>query len=197
MIRDLMPSRPIRRLGWYRLLPSLLSIALSSCALAPPSSPLPPVATLPAAVPETYRLTFEHDDARHDLIAALRHDRHSLRLALLSPQGQRLLTLVQDAEGARFLPDAAFEPPFSADWLASRLSWGLWPAERLEEAFHDSDWRLETRGQERLIFEEDHQIAHLKGDARCRVLQDMEGDYRLTISPLDTRTQTTAPCRAP
>lgn len=198
MTRDPMPSsRPTRRLGWYRLLPCLLPLALLGCTLAPPSPPLPPVTTLPATAPETYRLTFEHDDERHELIAALRHDRHTLRLALLSPQGQRLLTLVQDAEGARFLPDAAFEPPFSADWLASRLSWGLWPADRLEAAFAGSDWRLETRGQTRLIFESDRQIARLEGDTRCRVLRDRDGGYRLTITSLDTSNPTTAPCRVP
>lgn len=197
MIRDPMFSRPIRCLGWYRILPCLLSVVLSACTMAPPSPPLPPVAALPSAAPETYRLTFEHDDERQDLIAALRHDRHSLRLALLSPQGQRLLTLVQDADGARFLPDAAFEPPFSADWLASRLSWGLWPVDRLEAAFNGSDWRLETHDQVRVIFAGNRQIARLEGDARCRLLQDREGGYRLTIAPLDTRTPTTTPCRAP
>ncbi|MDN3521799.1 DUF3261 domain-containing protein [Halomonas ramblicola] len=197
MTRDPMPSRPSRRLQWARLLPYLLLLELTACALAPPSPPLPPVATLPTAAPEAYRLTFERDDQHRELIAVLRHDHQALRLALLSPQGQRLLTLVQDADGARFLPDAAFEPPFSADWLASRLSWGLWPADRLRAAFAGSDWRLETRDQTRVIHHGDRRVARLEGDTECRVLHDREGGYRLSIVPLDTQDQARDPCRAP
>ncbi len=130
------------------------------------------------------------------LIGMLRHDRDSLRLALLSPQGQRLLTLVRDQEGIRFLPGAAFEPPFTAEWLASRLSWSLWPAEHLRDAFDGSDWTLEATGNERWIRHRGRLVAQLVGGPECRIIHDLEGGYRLAITAAD-HDRAEAPCRVP
>ncbi|WP_229358969.1 DUF3261 domain-containing protein [Halomonas salipaludis] len=137
------------------------------------------------------RLTFLQQDRRHELIGALRHDERSLRLALLSPQGQRLLTLVQDDQGARFLAGASFDPPFTAEWLANRLAWSLWPSSALAQAFAGTDWALVEDGEGRTIRYRNEDIAHVTGSAECRVIDDIVGNYRLTIAPLDDPTERT------
>lgn len=162
-----------------------LTLVLGACSMAPTGSPVPTLASLPPAGPETQRLTFVRDGETRVLIGVLRHDSRRLQLALLSPQGQRLLTLVRDAKRARFLPGAAFEPPFSAEWLDSRLSWSLWPEARLEEAFAGSDWSLEQAGEERRIYRGDKLVTRLMVTPNCRVIHDIEADFRLTVAALN------------
>ncbi|EWG97816.1 hypothetical protein Q427_33995 [Halomonas sp. BC04] len=121
----------------------------------------------------------------------LRHDDHKLQLALLSPQGQRLLTLVQDAEGTRFRPGAAFEPPFTAEWLANRLAWSLWPSAALEQAFGDSGWTLREDVEGRLVEYRGRPMARITGSPECRIIDDIEGGYRLQIATLGADTDRT------
>lgn len=182
----------MRRSLLYRA-PLIAALALLiGCAGRPVGAPLPELAALPETGTRMQRLTFVHQDRRHELIGALRHDARSLRLALLSPQGQRLLTLVQDDQGARFLADAAFEPPFSAEWLANRLAWSLWPSPALTQAFAGTGWSLVEDDEGRTIRYRNQVIAHVTGSAECRVIDDVEGNYRLTIAPLDDATERTA-----
>ena len=145
---------------------------------------MPALHTLAPISAQTQRLTFEHQGERRVLLGVLRHDHQQLQLALISPQGQRLLTLVQDDEGARFAPGAAFEPPFSAAWLASRLSFSLWPEARLREAFAGSDWSLEQRDHERRIYHQGRLAVRLEMTPTCHVIHDIEADYRLSVATL-------------
>lgn len=90
-------SRPL-------VIAALLAL-LAGCSLAPP---LPPAPSQPAlAEPATLKrqLTFERDDdpEPQTLIALIRLDGSELRAALLTPYGQRLVTLVQDADGSRYV----------------------------------------------------------------------------------------------
>ncbi|MGR4067244.1 DUF3261 domain-containing protein [Billgrantia sp. C5P2] len=173
--------------------PLIAALALLiGCAGRPVDAPLPDLAALPEMGTRMQRLTFHQQDQRHELIGVLRHDARSLRLALLSPQGQRLLTLVQDDQGARLLAGASFDPPFSAEWLANRLAWGLWPSSALTQAFGGTGWSLEENDEGRTIRYRNQVIAHVTGSAECRIIDDFEGDYRLTIAPLDDATERTA-----
>lgn len=176
----------------HALLAASLTVLMAGCAGQPVNAPLPELSALPAERAQTQRLTFTHQDQRHELLGVLRHDDRSLRLALLSLQGQRLLTLVRDADGARFLAGAEFEPPFSADWLASRLAWSLWPSSALIQAFDGSDWSLAEDHQGRTIYYQNRPIARITGSAECRIIDDIEGGYRLRIAPLDDDSDRTA-----
>jgi hypothetical protein len=174
--------------GW--LAPVVLSVLLAGCALTPPGAPQPALAQLPAIESQVQRLTFVTGERQQVLLGVLRHQDKTLRLALLSPQGQRLLTLVQDDQGARFLPEANIEPPFSADWLTSRLSWNLWPADALREAFAGSHWRLAESNDERRIYRGSVLVARLSSaglsdENNCRIIHDLESDYRLYIATID------------
>ncbi|QEM83876.1 DUF3261 domain-containing protein [Halomonas binhaiensis] len=174
----------------HGLLSGILLLALSACSHMPPTSPAPSLATLPPATPSVQRLTFEHADKRDTLLGVIRHDHQQLQLALLSSQGQRLLTLVRDEHGSRFLPDAVFDPPFSADWLASRLTWSLWPEGDLQDAFNGTGWALETAAQQRRIYYRGRLVALIDTTPECRVIDDIEAGYRLYIAP--TAAQNTA-----
>lgn len=166
----------------------LLAVCLliSGCAAPLRSAPVPELATLPASAPRTQHLVFERDGERHELLAVLRHDQKVLRMALLSPQGQRLLTLEQDADGARFLPGAVFEPPFSAQWLVERLSWSLWPAEQLERTFDGSRWAVQQTDQGHRIYYRQQLVAIITDTEGCHIVNDVQAGYRLyrtTVEP--------------
>lgn len=180
--------RPFLR---HALLTAALAL-LVGCAGQPVDAPLPEPAALPDLGMQMQRLTFDHQDQRHELIGVLRHDERALRLVLLSPQGQRLLTLEHDEQGARFLADTSFDPAFSAGWLASRLAWSLWPSSSLTQAFDGSDWSLLEDRKKRTIRYQRRVIAHITGSAECRIIDDFEGEYRLYIAPLDDATDRTA-----
>lgn len=164
---------------------ALAGILLAGCALTPSASPRPALEQLPDFDTRQQRLTFVKDERQQVMLGVLRHRDDALRMALLSPQGQRLLTLVQDDDGARFLPDASFDPPFSAEWLAGRLAWNLWPEAALHKAFSDTGWRLKTRGSQRQIYRGSTLVARVSGDSGCRVIDDRESGYRLYIATLD------------
>ncbi|MDN6298200.1 MAG: DUF3261 domain-containing protein [Halomonas sp.] len=181
-----MTIRPARSRPWLALPTfALAGTLLAGCALTPPDSPRPALEQLPDFDARQQRLTFVSDEDRHIMLGVLRHRDATLRMALLSPQGQRLLTLVQDDDGARFLPGASFQPPFSAEWLAGRLAWDLWSNAALHQAFSGTDWRLEIRAGQRNIYRGDTLIARLSGEADCRLIDDRESGYRLYIATLD------------
>ncbi len=186
----------------HGLLSGVLLLALSACSNIPPTSPAPSLATLPPATPSIQRLTFEHANKRDTLLGVIRHDHQQLQLALLSLQGQRLLTMVRDENGSRFLPDAVFDPPFSADWLASRLTWSLWPKDDIQDAFNGTDWTLETTARQRRIYYRGRLKARIDTTPQCRVIDDVEAGYRLYIAPTaaqGTKTQddSTTACPPP
>lgn len=185
-------------MAWPRLvIIAVLLTLLGGCSLAPP---LPPAPSQPAlAEPTTLKrqLTFESNDNREaqTLIALIRLDGIELRAALLTPFGQRLVTLVQDTEGSRYVagdvPLAEVEerlPP--ADWLAARLQWCLWPAAALREAFAGTPWRLTLTEQAREIRHHGRLIARISpadsqaGSREPVLLDDRQGQYRLRITPL-------------
>lgn len=174
---------------------SICLALLSGCTTRPAQAPLPDLSALPTAEARTQRLTFDHDGQRHQLLGVLRHDNRELQLALLSPQGQRLLTLVQDAQGARFRPGAAIEAPFTAEWLANRLAWSLWPSPALERAFADSGWTLREDAEARIVAYRGRPMARITGSPECRIIEDIEGGYRLQIASLgDDTDRTDAAC---
>ena len=191
----------IHRLRLGRCLPAGMlagCLLLAGCAASPRSAPVPELRTLPASAPHTQHLVFEHDGERHELLAVLSHDQRVLRMALLSPQGQRLLTLEQDAKGARFLPGAAFDPPFSAQWLAERLSWSLWPVEQLARAFRGSSWSVQQHPQGHDIYYRKQLVASIIDTGHCHVVDDVQAGYRLYRTPVQPNaSHDELPCPSP
>lgn len=168
----------------------LLALWLSGCAMQP--APAPSLTALPVAPAQTLQLRFVHAGEEHSMIGVLRRDASSVRLALLSPQGQRLLTWSRDAEGAQLLAED-WQPPFDADWLGSRLAWSLWPAEALQQAFSGSRWALQGSPDERLIYYRKQLIAKVKIAGTCRRIDDLDAGYQLTITAADAARNPT-PC---
>ncbi|MEH6493812.1 DUF3261 domain-containing protein [Halopseudomonas sp.] len=171
----------------------LVLLLLSGCALLSPTpAPPPDLAALPPAPAQTLQLRFVHGDQTHVMIGVLRRDSDSLRLVLLSPQGQRLLSWQRDASGAQ-MHSAVWQPPFDADWLGSRLAWSLWPAKALHQAFAGSRWTLQGSPQRRAIYYRKQLIAKVKIDGHCRLIDDLDAGYQLTITVADAA-RTTTPC---
>lgn len=162
-----------------------LCLMLSACASRFGAAPVPPLASLPASAPSTQHLVFEHGSERHELLAVLRHDERSLRMALLSPQGQRLLTLEQDERGVRFLDGAVFDPPFSAQWLLERLSWSLWPVEQLQHSFQGSAWSVRQHAHGHDIYHRKQRVASITDTGACHIVDDLQAGYRLYRSTLE------------
>ncbi|TCJ26902.1 DUF3261 domain-containing protein [Halomonas sp. GDM18] len=130
------------------------------------------------------------------LIGVLRQSPEAMRLVMLSVQGQRLLTLVHDADGSRFekaRPEVLEKLPFTADWLARRIAWVHWPQAAIDAAFANTGWQLVQRGDwqqrrqpaQRIITQDGVTIAELTRDASGRVtLRDPAADMQLTLEPL-------------
>lgn len=177
-------------------LPCLAIISLTACSLTPPTSPPPPLAVATTADTLKSRLTFQPDDGEsRTLIAFIRIDPDRLRAVLVTPYGQRLTTLVRDADGARFeAGDAPGESPLPIPpaWLASRLEWSLWPLDALRDAFDGSVWQVADSSTHRDILYRGKLAARItpvpdRDHARTLTLDDRQGDYRLTIDPMRAR----------
>ncbi|SHF21539.1 Protein of unknown function [Modicisalibacter ilicicola DSM 19980] len=178
---------------------ALLTLA-SGCAWLPSTAPSPRLDSLPLTDTLERRLTFVPDDApqrTRKLIALIRLDDEQLRAVFLTPYGQRLATLVHDAEGSRFeegdLPRQALEEalPVSPEWLASRLEWSLWPPVALEEAFTGTPWSVDIVEDVRVIRFHGRVMARVTPPAtdatrdEAVLLDDRQGKYRLRIAPLE------------
>ncbi|MDO6816224.1 DUF3261 domain-containing protein [Cobetia amphilecti] len=143
------------------------------------------------------------------LIGVLRQSPEAMRLVMLSVQGQRLLTLVHDADGSRFekaRPEVLEKLPFSADWLARRIAWVHWPQGAIDDAFANTGWQLVQRGDwlqgrqpaQRIITQDGVTIAELTRDASGRVtLRDPAADMQLTLEPLAAPSTQNAPDDSP
>nr|WP_298413064.1 DUF3261 domain-containing protein [uncultured Halomonas sp.] len=181
------------------LLTALLTL-LNGCSLLPSAAPSPRFANLPLSDTLKRRLTFtpeEEPEQARTLIGLIRLEEGKLRVVFLTPYGQRLTTLIHDAEGSRFeegdVPEKMVKDAFPAspEWLASRLEWSLWPAVALEEAFIDSPWSVSIAGEAREIRRYDTLIARITPamtDASREetvILEDRQGQFRLRIEPLD------------
>ncbi|WP_110685420.1 DUF3261 domain-containing protein [Salinicola aestuarinus] len=189
----------------------LALLTLTGCSLSPPVSPSPPLAAAASEQTLASRLTLTPNASTRDetptpssaktraertLMAFIRITPTALRAALVTPYGQRLTTLVRDADGARFeAGDAPGEPPLPIppDWLASRLEWSLWPRESLERAFAGSEWSIDEDATRREIRRRGTLVARITpaprpGSPRPLTLDDREGGYRLTITPREADT---------
>ncbi|WP_227369951.1 DUF3261 domain-containing protein [Halomonas sp. M20] len=184
------------------LLAALLAL-LNGCSLLPSTAPSPRFASLPLTDTLKRRLTFtpeEEPDKARTLIGLIRLEERELRVVFLTPYGQRLTTLVHDAEDSRFeegdVPEKMVKDAFPASpaWLASRLEWSLWPVNALEEVFIDSPWTVSITGGVREIRRHGTLIARITPamtDASREetvILDDRQGRYRLRIEPLEEPT---------
>lgn len=193
-----------RSAAWNRAWPWLsialvLSMALAGCATRPPPAPSPAFDSIDFNGTLKRRLTFiPYDDERptRELIGLIELGDQQLRAVLLTPFGQRLVTLVHDSEGSRFVPgdippEALREAlPISPEWLASRLEWSLWTTQALRDAFAGSEWSVTIDDGSRVIRRHGDVVARITpADASAAVagtvlLDDRQGRYRLRISPL-------------
>ncbi|SDL18137.1 Protein of unknown function [Modicisalibacter muralis] len=199
-------SQPVRRpaaqsRAWLWLsMTLLLSMALAGCATRPSPAPSPAFASVDFAGTLKRRLTFiPYDDDRptRELIGLVELGDNRLRAVLLTPFGQRLVTLEHDSEGSRFVPgdvppEALREAlPISPEWLASRLEWSLWPTQALRDAFAGSEWSVAIDDGRRMIRHHDDVVARIAPATASAetvgtvLLDDRQGHYLLRISPLD------------
>ncbi|SDU24009.1 DUF3261 domain-containing protein [Halopseudomonas salegens] len=162
----------------------LTVLSLSGCALVQQAPGIPALSTLPGELPPTQRLTIKHQQ-QHELLVAIGQGEDSLRVVLLTAEGQRLLTLVHDAEGSRFITQQAWQPPFSADWLMSRLAWDIWPAATLNQHWQRSRWHADEQGATKRIWRGRTLVSRHRSVAQCRIIEDFEAGYTLYLQPLD------------
>ncbi|HET8792053.1 MAG TPA: DUF3261 domain-containing protein, partial [Modicisalibacter sp.] len=170
------------------------------CATRPPPAPSPTFDSVDFNGTLKRRLTFiPYDDDRstRELIGLIELNDSRLRAVLLTPFGQRLVTLMHDSEGSRFVPGdvppKALEEalPISPEWLASRLEWSLWPTQALRDGFAGSEWSVAIADGSRVIRHGGNVVARItpataSADTLGTVLlDDRQGRYRLRISPLD------------
>lgn len=190
--------RPAARRLALSLAVLLLLAALAGCATRPAPAPSPAFADAAFQGTLKRRLTFTpygNEQASRELIGLIALDETQLRAVLLTPFGQRLVTLVHDADGSRFVPgdippEALREAlPVTPEWLASRLEWSLWPVAALREAFAGSRWSIAVIEDSRVIRHDGDIVARItpaRADADdTRWLDDRQGRYRLRIAPLD------------
>ncbi|MBQ0778712.1 MAG: DUF3261 domain-containing protein [Pseudomonas sp.] len=181
----IMAAAPPRFARWARALGVLTFILLAGCAGRANQVMLPDLTTLAPAPKRMERLIIESADHNQELVGVIQHDHDSLRMALLSPQGQRLLTLVMDSDGPRFLPEALFKPPFSAHWLASRLAWTLWPIDELENQFQHSAWSVRQDDSGHSVYHRGRKVASIKLADQCKLIDDVQTGHRLYIIPIE------------
>lgn len=189
-----MTHRPIAQ-GLRSVAVLALALVMSACSLPTLAPDAPPAWSGETQILKR-RLTMvplDRSNAEQTLLSVTRLSAEGLQTVVVTPSGQRLMTLVRDEDGPRYTQTLMKAPPFPAAWFIQRLEWSLRPAETLGKAFEGSDWRLEVEHFEHGPVRRIHQGEALRarldtfretGEITRQVLTDFQFGYRLTITPL-------------
>lgn len=161
--------------------------ACSSRQLGPPEprelNLLPP-ADISSEVLLKQKVSFVARGQQQQFLVVARFLRQHLRLILLLPTGQTLLTLDYDGENLALENRSTVDLP-GREILAS-MQFALWPEDSLRQHYPtEAGWQLNLEKRQRLLLAPSGAILKIAGDAKTTVVSNHLHDYRVIIETLE------------
>ena len=168
------------------LLVSMLA-ACSSRQLAPPAPPelvLLPPAEISNELLLKQKITFEAGDRQQQFLVVARFQRQRLKLVLLLPAGQPLLTL--DYDGQTLLQENQSNAALPGKEILASMQFALWPVNSLARHYPpEAGWLVEIDGQERSLLTASGVVLKISRNTDSTVVDNHLHDYRVTIQMLE------------
>lgn len=176
-----------RRLALFALLLFSLLSGCSNRQLEP--APTPQLALLPPAdianeILLKQKITFEAGGRRQQFLVVARFQRPRLKLVLLLPTGQPLLTL--DYDGQKLLQDNQSTIELPGREILASMQFALWPEKSLHRHYpSDAGWQIDISDRQRSLLTASGAILKISRKSETLVVDNHLHDYRVIIQTLE------------
>jgi len=170
----------------------LLVLVLAACSsrqlepLPPPQLVLLPPDEIAIEVLLKQTITFETQDRQQQFLVVARFERQRLRLVLLLPAGQPLLTL--DYDGQHLLQENQSTVELPGKEILASMQFALWPQKSLLQHYPpDAGWQIEVSGRQRSLLTASGVVLKIAGTRETLIVDNRLHDYRVIIQTLERR----------
>lgn len=179
-------SQPLKIATW------LLFFALAGCStrqLEPP--PPPELVLLPPTEISTelllkQKITFESGDRQQQFLVVARFQRQRLKLVLLLPAGQPLLTL--DYDGQILVQENQSNVALPGWEILASMQFALWPETSLTRHYpSEAGWQVVIAGHNRTLLTASGVVLKIGRESENLLLDNHLHDYRVIIQTLEKR----------
>lgn len=170
----------------------LLLFMLAACSsrqLVPPEPPelvLLPPAEITQELLLKQKITFESGDRRQQFLVVARFQRPRLKLVLLLPAGQPLLTL--DYDGQNLVQENQSNVALPGREILASMQFALWPETSLTRHYPpEAGWQVEIAGHDRSLLTASGVVLKISRKSETLLLDNHLHDYRVIIQTLEQR----------
>lgn len=172
------------------LIPFLLLLMIGGCSSRQLPAPEPPELILlpPAEIGHELllkqKIDFVAGGRQQQFLVVARFLRERLRLVLLLPTGQALLTL--DYDGVNLLQDNRSTVDLPGREILASMQFALWPEESLRRHYPpEAGWQLDLETDQRLLLTPSGAVLKIARNPENLVVDNHLHDYRVIIQTLE------------
>lgn len=163
---------------------------LAACAARPPlpdDTPalrLLPPADLATESLLTQTLTLRTNGREQQFLAVVRLERERVRMAVLTPAGQQLLSL--DYDGENLLQNSVEGVAIPGRQILASLQFALWPEDSIRREYRPDDgWRVEIGDAERSLLTAAGALLIIHREFGSLTLDNLRYNYRVIVETLE------------
>jgi hypothetical protein len=150
----------------------------------PLSLKLLPPAELPAAVLLKQKITLQADAGQQQFLTVARFDLQHLKLVVLLPTGQQLLSLVYDGEKLEQEDYAPIELPGRE--ILAIIQFAMWPEDSVKYHYPEKDgWLVETSADQRILLTASGAILKIGYQRGELSVENYLDGYRVIVDTLE------------
>lgn len=130
------------------------------------------------------KISFEAGGRRQEFLVVARFRRDRLKLVLLLPTGQPLLTL--DYDGLQLLQQNPSKLRLPGKEILASMQFALWPEISLARHYPpENGWQIAVAGQDRSLLTASGVLLKIARDSEALVVDNRLHDYRVIIQTLE------------
>lgn len=178
-----------RRLAVFAL---LLFVWLGGCSsrqletTPPPQLVLLPPAEIASEILLKQKITFEAGGRQQQFLVVARFQRPRLKLVLLLPSGQPLLTL--DYDGRKLLQNNQSTVELPGREILASMQFSLWPLQSVQRHYPTEDgWQIKAADRNRTLLTASGVVLKISHKSENLVVDNRLHDYRVIIQTLEKR----------
>jgi len=152
----------------------------------PPQLVLLPPAQIASEILLKQKITFEAGGRQQQFLVVARFERSRLKLVLLMPAGQPLLTL--DYDGRKLLQNNQSTVELPGREILASMQFALWPQQSLQQHYPpDAGWQVEISDRQRSLLTASGAVLKISHKSETLVVDNHLHDYRVLIQTLEKK----------
>ncbi|MDH3759446.1 MAG: DUF3261 domain-containing protein [Gammaproteobacteria bacterium] len=154
--------------------------------MPPPQLLLLPPAEIAGEILLKQAITFEAGGRQQQFLVVARFQRPRLKLVLLLPSGQPLLTL--DYDGQKLLQDNQSTVELPGREILASMQFALWPQRSLQRHYPpEAGWQIKTSDRDRTLLTASGVVLKISRESETLVVDNHLHDYRVIIQTLEKK----------